>query len=379
MKTYTSFVSALLFIAVTFISFSSFAVTHTVLVGNFYFNPSTISNVQIGDIIHWQWVEGSHTTTSTTIPAGAAPWDSPMNSGSQVFDYTVTVAGVYNYKCTPHASIQFGSFTVSGAAPTLNVTPGNQNVSSGAGNTSFSITSNSAWNASSNKTWCTVSPSSGNGNGTLAVTFEENTSTSVRIATITVSVSGLSPEMVTVTQSGAVLTLVVTPEEQEVTSSSGVATFDVISNTDWTAESDASWCTVSPSGSGNGILTATYTENTSADEREAKITVTGNGGLEEEVKVKQDGSSLGVEYNSKQSFALYPNPTSCIFTLIPGQISNVNMETCLLDITGKVLKTEILSGSQSYQWDISNLPEGIYFIRVKDGDAIVTKRLVKSN
>jgi len=38
---------------------SIFAVTHTVQVGNFYFNPSSL-NVNVGDIIKWVWVEGSH-------------------------------------------------------------------------------------------------------------------------------------------------------------------------------------------------------------------------------------------------------------------------------------------------------------------------------
>ena len=379
MKTFTSFVSALILVAVTFISFSSFAVTHTVLVGSFYFNPSNIPNVQLGDIIRWEWVEGNHTTTSTTIPAGAASWDSPMNSGNQVFEYTVTVAGMYNYKCTPHSSIQLGSFTAAGAAPTLSITPGNQNVGAGSGNTSLAVTSNSAWTTSSNKTWCTVSPASGNGNGPLTVTYDENTTTSMRVATITINVTGLAPEMVTVTQSGAALTLAVTPEEQEVTSSSGSVMFDVMTNTNWVATSDASWCTVTPSGSGNGILTATYTENPSADEREAKITVTGNGVIEEEVKVKQDGSSLGVEYNAKQAFAIYPNPTSGHFNLVPGDVSNISMEFYLLDLTGKILKSDLLSGSKSYQLNISNLPDGIYFVRLKDGESLVTKRIVKSN
>ena len=42
-----------------------------------------------------------------------------------------------------------------------------------------------------------------------------------------------------------------------------VQQFTVESNTNWTLSDDAGWLTVSPlSGTGNGTLTATFTENT---------------------------------------------------------------------------------------------------------------------
>lgn len=370
--------SSLFVLAVTLVSGNAVAVKHTVLVGSFYFNPSNIPSVQVGDTIRWQWVEGNHTTTSTSIPAGAASWDSPMNSGTQVFEYKVTVAGLYNYKCTPHSGIQTGSFTAIGSTPSLNVTPSNQNVGAGSGITTFSVTSNSAWSANSNQTWCTVSPSSGNGNGTITASFSENTSTSARIATITITVSGLSPQMVTVTQSGAVLTLSVTPDNQNVTFSDGSAIFDVVSNTNWTAVSDASWCTVTPSGSGNGTITASFTENPSANVRVAQITVTGNGILTEQVTITQEGSGLGVEYKVENAFSIYPNPTTGLFYLVPGDVSNINMDVCILDLTGKTLKSDILSGNSRYLINISEFPEGIYFIRLTDGKRIVTNRVVRS-
>lgn len=46
-----------------------------------------------------------HTTTSLTVPAGAAAWDDTLfNDIPQhyYFDYVVSVPGEYNYKCTPH-------------------------------------------------------------------------------------------------------------------------------------------------------------------------------------------------------------------------------------------------------------------------------------
>ncbi len=94
-------------------SLQAYATVYTVTVQNFQFSPATINNVQIGDTIKWTWVNGSHTTTSTSIPAGATTWDHAMTQSSTTFLYKVTKAGVYNYVCTPHAPGMAGSFTVS--------------------------------------------------------------------------------------------------------------------------------------------------------------------------------------------------------------------------------------------------------------------------
>jgi plastocyanin len=91
------------------------ATTHTVTVSNFAFSPSSLPSVFVGDTIKWVWVSGSHTTTSVSVPAGAATWDNPMNSASTSFSYLIKVAGTYNYVCSMHSSMT-GSFTASNSA-----------------------------------------------------------------------------------------------------------------------------------------------------------------------------------------------------------------------------------------------------------------------
>jgi plastocyanin len=77
-----------------------------------YFSPDTLPDVVCGDTIFWTLGLGSHTTTSTTIPPGAPPWDAPIYSLSPTFQYVVpNIAGVYNYICVPHGYT--ASFTVS--------------------------------------------------------------------------------------------------------------------------------------------------------------------------------------------------------------------------------------------------------------------------
>jgi plastocyanin len=97
------------------------AVTHTVLVGqgnSLIFSPNTLS-VVVGDVVHFEWVSGSHTTTSVSLPGGATTWDNNISSTSTSFDYTVTVAVTYNYKCNPHGG---AAMTRSFTATTTGVT-----------------------------------------------------------------------------------------------------------------------------------------------------------------------------------------------------------------------------------------------------------------
>jgi plastocyanin len=86
----------------------------TITVQDFKFTPADAS-INLGDTVLFTWINGSHTTTSRTIPSGAAAWDHPMNNGSTSFQYVPTVAGVYNYVCVPHESMgHIGKFTVNG-------------------------------------------------------------------------------------------------------------------------------------------------------------------------------------------------------------------------------------------------------------------------
>ena len=158
--------------------------------------------------------------------------------------------------------------------PRLSVAPTNQNVTSSSGTTSFDVASNLSWTSSSNQEWCSVTLS-GDGNGTITATYLSNTGAGSRIAAITVSGSGVSDQVVTVTQLGSAPSLTVTPLNQNVTSSAGTTSFAVGSNLGWTSSSNQTWCTVTPSGTGNGTITATYQVNSGAGSRTATITVSG--------------------------------------------------------------------------------------------------------
>ncbi len=89
----------------------SHATTHLVTVQNFSFSPSNFS-AAVGDTVEWEWVGGTHTTTSLTIPAAAAAWNNNINSTTTVFKYVITATGTYNYWCAIHTTMMEASFTV---------------------------------------------------------------------------------------------------------------------------------------------------------------------------------------------------------------------------------------------------------------------------
>lgn len=103
----TRLISSIIFIFILSVFCSnSYSTTINISVSNYVFTPSNVS-ANVGDTIKWNWLNGGHTTTCngsafTSRPAGAAPWDAPINGGSPSFRYVITVAGLYNYKCTPH-------------------------------------------------------------------------------------------------------------------------------------------------------------------------------------------------------------------------------------------------------------------------------------
>ncbi len=101
------------------------------------------ANAKVGDTILWIWKTGSHTTTSTNVPAGASQWNSPIDATHKKFGIIVTQPGTYQYKCIPH--------NASGMNGTINVSR-----TLSAGLTDFSINEDNAnallsWKTSSAK------------------------------------------------------------------------------------------------------------------------------------------------------------------------------------------------------------------------------------
>ncbi|HET8573794.1 MAG TPA: T9SS type A sorting domain-containing protein [Edaphocola sp.] len=110
---------ALFFILTATLSANTlYATVHIVQVGSptNQFTPTSMT-INLGDTVRFEYVSGFHTTTSTSVPAGAQSWDVPMQTAGTTFDYVPSVEGSYSYWCTFHQPAMAGAFTVSSPLP----------------------------------------------------------------------------------------------------------------------------------------------------------------------------------------------------------------------------------------------------------------------
>ena len=316
------------------------------------------------------WTAVSDQTWCTVTPAGTGNGTITANylenttASQRIANVTVAVSGISPVTVT---------VTQSASSPTLSVSPPNQNVTPPAGTTSFTITSNSSWTSASNQSWCTVT-NSGSGNGTITANYTLNPDLTPRMATISVTVAGLSPVNVTVTQEGAAPMLAVTPPVQNVTPQAGFANFTVTANLDWTATSDASWCLPTPSGTGNGTLIAMYQQNVSIQNRTANITVSAAGIAPVVVQVVQSGP-VGINEMDKHGLAVYPNPATGLVKVSFGSLDARDGSVEMVNALGAMVMHQ-QTGSAEMQLDFSALEKGVYLLIFRGKNAVASEKII---
>ncbi|MEI6455300.1 MAG: BACON domain-containing carbohydrate-binding protein [bacterium] len=320
------------------------------------------------------WNVSSDQTWCTVTPSGTgngtitATFTQNLLLTSRVANVTVSVAGL---------SPVIVTVTQAGATPTISVNPLNQNVTSPGGFVTFTVVSNLSWTVSSNMSWCTVDPVSGNENGTFDAIYGENTAITSRVVTLTVTAPGLNPITVTVTQAGIAPTLTVQPANQDVSYAAGSAYFTVTSNTNWTAISDASWCTVTLSGSGNDTIFATYSSNPDNTQRVANIIVTVSG-LNPLVVTLTQAEMVSLNELSIGGIRIYPNPAKGSFKVTEESDSDEILEIVIMDYTGRVISSNNGQGLKEYEFDLSYAPQGVYMVKIKTTGSYFTRKLVIS-
>lgn len=196
------------------------------------------------------------------------------------------------------------------ADATLSLSRNSLQYGSSASTEKVTLTSNARWTATSNQTWCTISPGSGANDGTISISVTENTFLASRSATITVVAGNEAEQKIIVTQNGvdpATLTLSANTLQMDTQSSSKSVT--VTSNmASWSAASDQDWCTVSPlSGKKNGSFTVSVSENYVVSTRSATITVVAGTGENTAVKTLTVTQAAAAEY-------LYEKTNTAMFT-----------------------------------------------------------------
>jgi hypothetical protein len=76
--------------------------------------------------------------------------------------------------------------------------------------------------------------------------------------------------------------------------------------------------------------------------------------------------SLGVPREESIEFELFPNPATTNITL-KANLGKLNGQLSLYNLAGQVIYQTSLSNETTHEWNVSGLPNGIYYLRLTDG------------
>jgi len=160
------------------------------------------------------------------------------------------------------------------------------------------INSNSYWTVSSDVSWITFSPISGNGNGNITLLSTTNPTTIARTATITITTGDGNTKTITLTQAAGNSIISIQDSSVLLSNSNASSTFDLISNTDWTILSDVSWLNISPSnGSSNATVSISPIPNPTTSARTATLTIKTADGTVKTIDINQAGADPIITLN----------------------------------------------------------------------------------
>lgn len=293
------------------------------------------------------WCTVSYTTTSLTIVA-------TENITLTKRTATISITGDGMSSKNIQVSQDAGS-------PKLEVSPSSLKFYSQAGSKSLKISTNMAWEATSDQTWCIIA-SKGNGDAIKSVSVLENTTNNDRKAKIVIKAGELSRTISVEQEKHA--TLSVSEHSFSVSEIYNTKSVNISTNTNWEIESSQSWCRVSKSsGSGNANITIYIDSNSTSYERTATLTITG-GGLSEKIVISQ-----------KETISITVSPKQLEYYYYSGGIKSVYL-TCNSNISWEITAPKFItvtpssgSGSATLKvvdayaggWD-----GGTFYIYVKD-------------
>ena len=170
--------------------------------------------------------------------------------------------------------------------------------------------------------------------------------------------------------------LLIDPVNQTVSFQSGESSFNVISNSAWTVQSDASWCTATATGFGNGVIVASYDQNDGPVHRIANLVVTVEGLAPVVLTLTQLPSFVGIEATTLSKMLLYPNPSAGIVTIMSTNNSKFDVDITITDSSGKTFINSSCKGSGFYTFDLSNKSAGQYIVKATTNAGTVNWKLM---
>lgn len=340
--------------------FDSSATKHTVTVQNFSFTPSSLT-INQGDTIQWKWVNGIHTTSSTTLPVGAVAWSNPIDVSNQTFNYVPAVVGTYNYKCNIHPTTMLASFTVICPAASVSISAGGTTTFCKGSSVTLSKSSVGTFSSfqwkldGANITGATTSSYNAEASGsyTLVVTNSCGNSATSNAIAVTVNKkpkADITPAgPLTICQGGSVLLTVTSANNQTYQWKNGNSNIAGATNTTYL---------VTAAGSYKCKVTKTSTGCTKTS-KAVNVTVTCK------------------EVNPEIVATVFPNPASDYFLINTGALSLENGTIKVFDLTGKLLENHAVQNETTEVG--KSLPSGVYFVKIESsGNTVQVMKLMKN-
>lgn len=198
------------------------------------------------------------------------------------------------------------------------------------GSKSITLTSNISWSASSNVEWLSVSPTSGKESALLTLTASENNTPADRKGTVTLTPQTGDPIKINVSQPTD-HQFSVDISEVVFESSPGEMTIHLTAKTSWQVSSGADWLKVNPgSGTGNGTLILTTSQNESPEERTTLLLITPDVGEVIEIPVTQSGILFSTDLN-ELSFSENPGKQTITLTTDMSWVATFDADWLTID------------------------------------------------
>jgi len=306
--------------------------------------------------------------------------------GINWFDYSlidsnINTNNIHSITSDVKGNIWFGTsdgvLLNDGVAKVLTISKNTLSIAALANSTkTFDISSNIAWTATSNQTWLTLSNASGSGNAIITLTATVNPTIESRTATVTVSGTGVTDQIITITQDGVAKVLTISKNTLSIASPvNSTITFDITSNINWTVASNQTWLTASSaSGFGNATITLTAMVNPSTTTRAATVIISGSGITEQIITVTQNSGATVINNISNNPVLIFPNPvTNELIIEKKENIKNINFE--ILNSKGQIVYKGSLQEKIVVQ--TSSFTPGIFIVKLDNGQTFEFKKMIK--
>ncbi|MFM9946137.1 MAG: SBBP repeat-containing protein [Bacteroidia bacterium] len=128
---------------------------------------------------------------------------------------------------------------------------------------------------------------------------------------------------------------------------------------------------------GNIFTTGWFQDSVDFDLGSGKFNLTSYGNHALFINKMGEGTGSTKEFIKKSNFKIYPNPSSGILNIDLENLNNSNIKIQIINSIGQIM-LEQTTKSQHSQFDIKDLSNGLFLVKVMDGNSILTfQRIIK--